>query len=88
VGRGAVLRSYRNDFHEILEPAARRWLSIAGRLLSQRAFPLTPEADDCRRCAFNPFCGTKEQAEAIAFDGAVLEEYAALRTGQPEHQDE
>jgi hypothetical protein len=88
VGRGAVLRSFRDDFHERLEPAARRWLSIAGRLLSQRAFPLTPVADDCGRCAFNPFCGTEEQAETIAGDGAALEEYAALRTGQLEHQEE
>jgi len=58
VGRGGTVeRSYREDFHEALEPEARRWLTIANRLLAARIFPRTPREKDCAYCCFRPVCG-------------------------------
>lgn len=57
VGRGAEERSWREDFDGVLGPAAREWLTIAAGLLAERAFPRTPNADDCAYCRFRPVCG-------------------------------
>jgi RecB family exonuclease len=57
-GRGlAAERDWRDDFGSILEPASRAWLAIAAMLLAERAFPRTPDAEDCEWCPFQPVCG-------------------------------
>jgi hypothetical protein len=68
--RGLEERAFRGDFDSVLEPAVRQWLALAGDLLAERAFPRTPNADDCTFCAFRPVCG----------DG-VYERAATLLTG-------
>jgi RecB family exonuclease len=75
VGRdGPIERSFRDDFHEVLEPEARRWLHVAAGLLEQRAFPRTPDEDDCTYCEFRPVCGPGAQTRArAAIDGARAE---------------
>jgi RecB family exonuclease len=65
-------RSYRDDFHQALEPAARGWLDLAGGLLAGRLFPRTPLSDDCQYCAFRPVCGDRasERAALLLNPGA------------------
>ncbi|MBI3104377.1 MAG: PD-(D/E)XK nuclease family protein [Candidatus Rokubacteria bacterium] len=82
-GRGAAQeRGFRRDFHDVLEPAARRWLGIASALLAEGAFPRTPSTDDCTFCAFRPVCGPGAQERAATVltgaDG-VLAEFGALK---------
>lgn len=83
VGRsGKEDRSYRDDFHDVLEPAARGWLAIAIGLLAERFFPRTPSTDDCNFCRFSPVCGDEvyERAAALlANTDGVLTEFAALK---------
>lgn len=58
VGRGgAEERAWREDFDGVLVPAARQWLEVAGSLLAERAFPRTPDKEDCTYCRFRPVCG-------------------------------
>ena len=44
---GRVMRS---GIEMVLEPAARQWLALAADLLVERAFPRTPNAEDCTYC--------------------------------------
>jgi len=78
-------RSYRNDFHQALEPAARNWLDVAGDLITARLFPRTPDRDDCQYCAFRPVCGERanHRAEsllrAVILEGSGTTDEAAVR---------
>ncbi len=92
IGRsGAAERSFREDFHEALEPAAREWLEIAAGLLSERLFPRTPNAEDCTFCCFRPVCGKGAYDRASALlngtDG-VLAKFAALKAGEPDESED
>ena len=82
-GRGAAQeRGFRRDFHDVLEPAAHRWLGIASALLAEGAFPRTPSSDDCTFCPFRPVCGpgAQERAATVLTDaGGVLAEFGALK---------
>lgn len=88
VGRsGAVERGYRDDFHELLEPAARRWLDVAAGLLAERLFPRTPNASDCSYCCFRPVCGNTahERATAVlAANESLLADFTRLKTAAVE----
>jgi RecB family exonuclease len=64
--RGSDERDFRNDFETVLEPATRQWLALTADLLAERAFPRTPNADDCTYCAFQPVCGDGVYARAAA----------------------
>lgn len=83
VGRGdSVERSYRNDFREVLEPAARRWLDVARGLLAERLFPRTPNEKDCSYCCFRPVCGPsvfERAGELLAGADGVLANFTALK---------
>jgi RecB family exonuclease len=83
IGRsGAVERAYEDDFHTLLEPAARRWLTVAAGLLEERRFPRTPNADDCTYCIFRPVCGDAGYARATALladSEGVLADFGALK---------
>ena len=46
--------------------AARGWLELAARLLSEHSFPPTPLADGCTYCPFGPVCGDATPARAAA----------------------
>ncbi len=82
-GRGAgTERSFRRDFHGVLQPAAGTWLQVAVRLLTERLFPRTPRVEDCAYCPFRPVCGdgAQERASALlARAGGALAEFAALK---------
>ena len=91
IGRsGAVERVYEEDFHTVLEPAARHWLAVAAGLLAGRRFPRTPNADDCTYCCFRPVCGETGYARAAALladaDG-VLVDFGALKGLDPRKVD-
>jgi RecB family exonuclease len=64
--RGSDERDFRHDFDTVLEPAARQWLALAADLLAERAFPRTPNADDCTYCPFQPVCGDGVYPRAAA----------------------
>jgi RecB family exonuclease len=64
VGRGAEERSWRTDFDQILDPAAREWLAVAAGLLAERSFPRTPNGEDCAYCGFGAICGDDVRARA------------------------
>jgi RecB family exonuclease len=87
IGRGAAVeRAYGNDFHTLLEPAARHWLIIAAGLLAHRSFPRTPDADDCRYCRFRPVCGEAGYGRAAALlagSEGVLADFGALKRKNP-----
>lgn len=71
IGRGADERHFHDDFHQVLEPAARKWLALAADLLGGRLFPRTSNADDCTFCRFRPVCGDNayERAARVLADG-------------------
>jgi len=77
---GPAERSFRDDFHEVLLPEARRWLGVAAGLLAERLFPRTPHAKDCRFCEFRPVCGVRAAERALAVLTAASAEVAG---GQP-----
>jgi RecB family exonuclease len=82
VGRGADEREYRLDFHQTLEPAARRWLTVAADLLAERAFPRTADPGDCEYCAFRPVCGDgvyERAARLIRGGRAALRAFGAMK---------
>jgi hypothetical protein len=56
-GRPSGERLFGKDYQTLLKPAASKWLEIAAGLLTERQFPRTPNADDCRYCLFQPVCG-------------------------------
>jgi RecB family exonuclease len=89
VGRGASERSFRDDFDEVLAPAARQWLGAAAALLRDRLFPRTPDPADCSFCAFRPVCGDEVYARARGLleggGAAALARFARLKgLGDPE----
>ncbi|MBI4564837.1 MAG: PD-(D/E)XK nuclease family protein [Planctomycetes bacterium] len=84
---GAAERSFREDFHEALEPPAQKWLDVAARLLAERLFPRTPIPEDCTYCCFRPVCGDAvyDRASALlAGAGGVLADFATLKGGEPD----
>jgi RecB family exonuclease len=91
IGRsGAVERAYNDDFHTLLEPAARHWLDVAAGLLADRRFPRTPNAEDCTYCCFRPVCGDAGYARAAALlaDGeGILVDFGALKGIEPKKVD-
>lgn len=90
VGRGTEERSYRGDFHAVLEPAAREWLGTAAGLLAQRSFPRTPVPKDCEYCPFQPVCGDDvyERARTLLQGrDSVLARFGALKRTAPEEED-
>jgi hypothetical protein len=90
VGRGPDERSYRDDFHDVLEPAAREWLGTAVELLADRSFPRTPTPKDCDYCPFQPVCGdgVHERARTLlqGRDGA-LARFGSLKRATHEEED-
>lgn len=82
VGRGAEERAWRDDFDDVLAPAATAWLETAAALLAERAFPRTPRAEDCTFCRFRPVCGEKapeRAAHMLANAPGVLARFGALK---------
>ncbi|MGH8695314.1 MAG: PD-(D/E)XK nuclease family protein [Burkholderiales bacterium] len=90
VGRGADERSWRKDFDQVLEPAAREWLDIAADLLTERSFPRTPDAADCTYCRFRPVCGDdvyERAARVLGSATGALARFRALKGAPPEAED-
>ncbi len=90
VGRGADERAWRDDFHKVLEPAAREWLAIAAELLAERSFPRTPDVDDCTYCCFRPVCGDGVYARAarlLAAGTGALARFRAIKNVKLEPED-
>lgn len=52
------------DDYPVLARATKTWLKTAAALLSENAFPRTPNSDDCTYCPFNSVCGDGAQARA------------------------
>lgn len=92
VGRAfSTERSYRDDFHEVLEPEALRWLGIAQALLERRLFPRTPDQDDCTYCTFRPVCGdaVHDRAARVLEDaGDTLRDFRALKVDETVEDEE
>jgi hypothetical protein len=89
VSRGLDERSFRDDFEDTLEPAARGWLVLAADLLGSRLFPRTPDKADCAFCAFRPVCGDgahERAATLLAGSNGALARFAALK--RPEAGDD
>ena len=81
--RSGSERSFRADYLA-LEKATERWLALAVRLLSGRAFPPSPVPEDCAYCPFAPVCGpdVPQRAARAAEDGAAagaVADFFALR---------
>ncbi len=75
-------RRFEGDDFDALVAATERWLEAGARLLRDGAFPRTPNADDCKYCAYQPVCGpgATERAKAqlpVAGEGAQL--FAAIK---------
>lgn len=83
-GRGEVEeRAFRDDVGE-LEKATAGWLATAGQLLAARAFPPTPDRDDCRFCPFAPVCGdhaVERACAGLADADGPLGRFGALKLG-------
>jgi len=85
VNRGTDERDWRADFEQVLKPAAEQWLGLAADLLAARAFPRTPEPEDCTYCRFRPVCGDgydRARQILIAGDG-VLRRFGRLKQVEP-----
>jgi hypothetical protein len=90
VGRRTEERSYRGDFHDVLEPAAREWLGTAARLLAEHSFPRTPAPKDCEYCPFQPVCGDAVYERArtlLQGQNDALARFGALKRTTPEEED-
>lgn len=91
VGRGdSAERSYRSDFHQVLEPVAQRWINIARGLLTERLFPRTPNEEDCSYCCFRPVCGPiafQRARELLAGASGVLADFTALKRARENEED-
>lgn len=80
--KGHGERSFREDFHQTLEPAALQWIEVAARLLTERCFPRTPNASDCQYCCFHPVCGDhayERASELLGNAGGVLGDFAGVK---------
>jgi RecB family exonuclease len=76
-------RAFGPDYAD-LERAAKGWLGVAAHALSQRAFPPTPDLDDCTYCPYAPVCGTGVPARSAAAAasgaaGGAVAEFLALK---------
>ncbi len=90
VGRGADERAWHDDFHRLLEPAAREWLATAADLLAERSFPRTPNEGDCTWCRFRPVCGDgawERAARLLAGGGGALARFKAMKGFEPEAEE-
>lgn len=75
-------RPFREDYAD-LEAAAKEWLALAARLLEARAFPPTPDENDCGFCPFVPICGSEVPALAKeASARGCVGDFLALRRGE------
>lgn len=63
--RNGEERAFRSDYGE-LEKAAKGWLALSARLLSERSFPPTPAIGDCVYCSFRPVCGATVPGRSAA----------------------
>jgi len=77
--RGENERSFRDDFSD-LEAAARGWLETTAGLLTERSFPRTPVADDCRYCPFQVVCGQHAPERAARLLEAASGSLASFRS--------
>jgi hypothetical protein len=80
--RGTGVRAYTDDF-PVLEAAAWQWLALARDLLAARAFPRTPDPEDCTFCRFKPVCGPAAHdraSDVLATADGVLARFRALKT--------
>ena len=64
-GQGERERSFEGDF-DALGARGTAWMELSAGLLEERAFPRTPDADDCKFCAFKPVCGANVEKRALA----------------------
>jgi RecB family exonuclease len=81
VNRGTEERDWRRDFEQTLKPAAEQWLGLAADLLAARAFPRTPNPDDCTFCRFTPVCGDAyaRARDLLSKGDGVLARFATLK---------
>jgi RecB family exonuclease len=81
VSRGTEERQWRRDFEQTLKPAAEQWLGLAADLLAARAFPRTPNPDDCTFCRFTPVCGDAyaRARDLLSKADGVLARFATLK---------
>ena len=81
VNRGTEEREWRRDFEQTLRPPAEQWLALAADLLAARAFPRTPDRDDCAFCRFAPVCGDAyvRARDLLAKSDGVLARFASLK---------
>lgn len=70
-------RAFRADRHA-LRAKGRAWLDLARGLLLEGAYPQTPMASDCRRCAFARVCGDGRRDDLRGATGQ-LARYRELR---------
>ncbi|MBM4398349.1 MAG: PD-(D/E)XK nuclease family protein, partial [Deltaproteobacteria bacterium] len=73
-----------------LESRARAWVGVAARLLRDRAFPRSPEGDDCCYCAFGAVCGgdaAARSAAMLASAGEPGSSFLGIRTGEDDGED-
>ena len=64
--RTGTERAFRGADHAALERAAKGWLALSASLLAERAFPPTPDPEDCTFCRYRPVCGAVVPARADA----------------------
>jgi hypothetical protein len=83
--RNAQERAFLDD-HAALEAATREWLAVAHALLAERAFPPTPDGDDCAFCPFRVTCdGAERAATAVDEAAGAVEAFFALKV-EPEEE--
>ncbi len=79
--RDAPERAFRDDADSLAD-AAREWFRLSFRLVGARAFPPSPDAEDCQWCAFTPVCGPatpRRASEALAEAKGALGELRDLK---------
>ncbi|HTN53535.1 MAG TPA: PD-(D/E)XK nuclease family protein, partial [Anaeromyxobacter sp.] len=84
--RGHRERGFREDY-ALLEASGLEWLTLAARILAERAFVSTPEPGDCTYCSFRALCGAQIPARAAAgLRGrkGVLGAFRQLKSGPEE----
>jgi ATP-dependent helicase/DNAse subunit B len=83
-------RAFGDDYGD-LEDAARVWLDTALQLLTERAFPRTTTAEDCKWCCFRPVCGDEApdaSSAALGSADGALAAFRVVRGGAEEDDDE
>ncbi len=56
--RGAAERAFVEDLGDLLAQGS-TWLSTVAEMIAGRAFPRTPDPDDCQYCPFTPICKSR-----------------------------